>query len=145
MSGSPRRSPGPSGRIFPLTVVMLDLDHFKRVNDEFGHASGDQLLKRCALAWRKALRPTDILARYGGEEFTLALIGCDAASAPPIVERLLEQTPNGQTCSAGAATWDRREDIDRLIGRADQAMYAAKHGGGGRFVFADPAPKLAVL
>jgi diguanylate cyclase (GGDEF)-like protein/PAS domain S-box-containing protein len=129
----------------PLTVVMLDLDHFKRVNDEQGHASGDQLLKRCALAWRKALRPTDILARYGGEEFTLALIGCDATSAPEIVERLQGMTPRGQTCSAGAATWDRREDIDHLIGRADQAMYVAKHGGGGRFVIADEPPRLAAL
>ncbi|HEY3727232.1 MAG TPA: diguanylate cyclase [Solirubrobacteraceae bacterium] len=120
----------------PLCIVVLDLDHFKAFNDEFGHHQGDQLLRRCAVVWRAKLRASDVLARYGGEEFSLCLPQCPAAEAVAIVDRLREATPDGQTCSAGVAQWDRCEPVDRLFGHADQALYAAKAAGRDRTVLA---------
>lgn len=116
----------------PLTVVMLDLDHFKAFNDEHGHLAGDRLLKGAASAWREQLRTTDLLARHGGEEFALALAGCALDEALEIVERVRAATPEGQTCSAGAALWDGHDDADALRARADQALYAAKQAGRAR-------------
>ena len=113
---------------------MLDLDNFKRVNDQRGHAAGDQLLKRCAVQWRQALRETDMLARYGGEEFTIALPDCDLGMAREVVQRVLDLTPDGETCSAGLAMWDPEEDLGSLLGRADGAMYQAKDEGRNRLV-----------
>ena len=72
----------------PLTLVMIDLDHFKRYNDRRGHPAGDAVLRGAAQAWRKQLRPTDMLVRYGGEEFTLVLPGIDADQAAQLVDRL---------------------------------------------------------
>ncbi len=77
----------------PLSVAMLDLDHFKRFNDTRGHQTGDRLLKEVAVAWNDELRPSDILARYGGEEFALALPACPLAQAQTIVERLRSRVP----------------------------------------------------
>jgi diguanylate cyclase (GGDEF)-like protein/PAS domain S-box-containing protein len=113
----------------PLAVAVLDLDHFKQYNDEFGHQAGDGLLKRAGLRWRTTLRPDDMLARYGGEEFVLALPGCTLSNAEPILARLLAATPDGQTLSAGVAVWDGEESANDLINRADRAMYDAKDGG----------------
>jgi diguanylate cyclase (GGDEF)-like protein/PAS domain S-box-containing protein len=122
----------------PFCIAVLDLDHFKDYNDEFGHAHGDQLLRRCAVVWRSKLRATDVLARYGGEEFSLCLPQGPADEAVAIVDRLREATPGGRTCSAGVARWDRRETIDRLFGRADQALYDAKAAGRDQTVLAGP-------
>ena len=113
----------------PLSVAVLDLDHFKQVNDQHGHLVGDTILKRISLRWRQALRPGDMLARYGGEEFVLALPRCQSDEAVRVVARLLEATPHGQTASAGVATWDPSESSDDLIGRADSALYVAKSSG----------------
>lgn len=113
----------------PLAVAVLDLDHFKRYNDSFGHQAGDELLKRAGLRWRATLRPGDMIARYGGEEFVLALPGCTLPEAKAIIDRLLAATPDGQTLSAGVAVWDGGESANDLISRADHAMYAAKEGG----------------
>ncbi|MFZ0041340.1 MAG: diguanylate cyclase [Solirubrobacteraceae bacterium] len=113
----------------PLSVAMLDLDHFKDYNDSQGHQSGDTLLKEVAGAWLIELRPTDILSRYGGEEFALALPGCPSDEALDVVERLRASIPAGQTCSAGIATWERSETAAELLGRADRALYYAKRSG----------------
>ncbi|WP_239151489.1 GGDEF domain-containing protein [Virgisporangium aurantiacum] len=116
----------------PMTVVMIDLDHFKRFNDEFGHPAGDRLLKSAAAAWQEQIRAVDKLARYGGEEFILLLPGAPLGEAVETVERLRAVTPLGQTFSAGAAEWTGEETSDELVARADRALYAAKHGGRNR-------------
>jgi diguanylate cyclase (GGDEF)-like protein/PAS domain S-box-containing protein len=118
----------------PLTVAMVDLDHFKDYNDRHGHQAGDRLLKEAAAAWREALRESDLLARYGGEEFAVALPNCDGEAAVALVERLRAVTPGGESCSAGLATWDGRETLDALVGRADALLYEAKQGGRDRIV-----------
>lgn len=118
----------------PLSVAMLDLDHFKRFNDQRGHQAGDRLLKQAASAWCGRLRVIDVLARYGGEEFALALPGCDLEDALALVESLRSATPGGQTCSAGVARWDGLEGPEELLGRADRALYSAKRAGRDRTI-----------
>ncbi|MCW3038137.1 MAG: putative signaling protein [Solirubrobacterales bacterium] len=122
----------------PLMIAMIDIDHFKRVNDQHGHAVGDRLLKQAALSWQRALRPTDVLSRYGGEEFALALPGCFPIEARAVVRRLMAATPSGHTCSVGITQWDGAESPDQVLGRADQAMYAAKTAGRACAVVAEP-------
>jgi diguanylate cyclase (GGDEF)-like protein len=113
----------------PLCVAMVDLDHFKVYNDEHGHQAGDRLLKQAAAAWTTELRGTDLLCRYGGEEFVLALPSCPPDEALLVVERLRAATPEGETCSAGIASWDGKESAGALLGRADDALYDAKRRG----------------
>src|SRR5205823_1696765 len=120
----------------PLSVAMVDLDRFKRFNDDFGHPAGDRLLKEAALAWAAELRAVDQLARYGGEEFIVLLPSADAAEAGAVLQRLRGVTPAGQTFSAGLATWDGEETSDELISRADRALYRAKADGRDRIVIA---------
>jgi len=113
----------------PLTVAMLDLDHFKVFNDAFGHSSGDALLRDFVVAIRAELRTGDVVARWGGEEFVLALPSCDLERARTVATRLLSVVPSGQTVSIGL-TQAREHDTPRtLISRADLALYAAKDGG----------------
>ena len=123
----------------PLSVAMLDLDHFKEFNDQRGHPAGDRLLASAAEAWHAAMRATDVLARYGGEEFALAFPDCSPANAAKIVDRLRSCVPLGQTCSAGVAAWDGTESAVDLVARADRALYAAKRAGRNRVVMADDA------
>jgi diguanylate cyclase (GGDEF)-like protein len=113
----------------PLAVAVLDLDHFKQFNDQYGHQAGDQLLKSATAAWRTLLRSSDLLARYGGEEFALLLPAADCDHATEIVDRLRLATPLAQSFSAGVALWDGEETSDQLIARADQALYQAKQAG----------------
>jgi diguanylate cyclase (GGDEF)-like protein len=87
----------------PLTVALIDMDHFKAYNDTYGHAAGDVLLKDLVTAIRTELRTGDIIARWGGEEFALALPGCDLQQAQTIATRLLNVVPIGQTASIGLA------------------------------------------
>jgi diguanylate cyclase (GGDEF)-like protein len=115
-----------------VSVALLDLDHFKRFNDEFGHPAGDRLLKGASAAWRAALRATDELVRYGGEEFVVLLPGAQSHEAAAIIERLRPVTPAGQTFSAGIATWDTVETSDELVARADRSLYDAKKQGRAR-------------
>jgi diguanylate cyclase (GGDEF)-like protein len=125
----------------PLTVVMIDLDHFKRYNDRQGHAGGDALLRAAAQGWLKQLRPTDMLARYGGEEFTLVLPACGSDQAAALVSRLRPVMPDHQTFSAGIATWNGTETTDELMQRADAALLKAKRSGRNRTLIAAVEPQ----
>lgn len=123
-----------SGR--PLSVVMLDVDHFKDYNDEHGHQAGDALLVAAARAWQGELRPSDILVRYGGEEFTALLPDCSSADARVVAERLRAAAPAGVTVSAGVTTALAGEAPATVLGRADAALYRAKRAGRDRTVVA---------
>ncbi len=114
---------------YPIAVALLDLDHFKKFNDTFGHPSGDRQLADTAAAWQAALRQGDLIARYGGEEFALLLPGCNAPCAEIMIERLRPLVPEGQTFSAGVASWNGEERPEALLRRADQALYRAKAMG----------------
>jgi len=113
----------------PLSVAILDIDHFKSYNDTHGHLAGDEVLRACAKAWDSALRAEDAIVRFGGEEFLVLLPDTEPEQAADIVERLRKETPMEQTCSAGLAVWDRVESIDDLLRRADEALYLAKASG----------------
>jgi diguanylate cyclase (GGDEF)-like protein len=120
----------------PVSVSMMDLDHFKSFNDAYGHPAGDRLLKEAAAAWHSCLRQSDILARYGGEEFIVLLPGADIEQAVTVMDRVRTNTPAAQTFSSGVATWDTHETSEELIARADAALYEAKHSGRNRIVAA---------
>jgi len=120
-----------------LHVALLDLDLFKRFNDEHGHQGGDRLLKEATAAWRRQLRDTDLMARYGGEEFAVLLLDTTTAQVVEILERLRGASPLGQTFSAGVAAWDGSESPERLVSRADHALYEAKRAGRDRITVAD--------
>ncbi|HHH35286.1 MAG TPA: GGDEF domain-containing protein [Gammaproteobacteria bacterium] len=128
---------------FPLTVVFIDLDRFKQINDKYGHEAGDQALVHCARIILENTRHSDIVARYGGEEFVAVLPGTDASGAEVVCNRMLEslrQTPlclkdHEQitvTASIGIASLDQIADVHGaydLLRKADRALYSAKHGG----------------
>jgi diguanylate cyclase (GGDEF)-like protein len=113
----------------PLSVLMIDLDHFKAFNDNHGHATGDEFLRSAARAWSHRLRSTDLLCRWGGEEFVVMLFNCDLHGARTVADELRTGMPSPMTCSVGVAEWDRRESVDTLMSRADACLYAAKATG----------------
>ncbi len=131
----------------PLSCMFIDLDHFKKINDRYGHDIGDLALRRLSDVIAPNLRATDVLARFGGEEFVVVLPNCDEVTAQQIAERIrvtVESqnliTENGDsfniTCSVGLTTWDPvrkvtpKEFVSRaLISTADQAVYEAKSMG----------------
>jgi diguanylate cyclase (GGDEF)-like protein/PAS domain S-box-containing protein len=117
-----------------LCLAILDLDRFKAYNDSNGHLAGDEMLRRCAVAWDSELRGEDTIVRFGGEEFLVVLPDTDPELAVEIVERLRAATPAEQTCSAGLACWDFAETAEDLVGRADSALYRAKASGRDRLV-----------
>jgi diguanylate cyclase (GGDEF)-like protein len=134
-----------SGR--PLGVILLDLDHFKSVNDTYGHSTGDRVLVQVTRLCRNALRPTDLLARYGGEELIAILPDADVEGVTVIAERLRRSVaespvhrpdgdPIGMTLTAGAICWRPHTalDADALLGAADLALYAGKAEGRNRCV-----------
>jgi diguanylate cyclase (GGDEF)-like protein/PAS domain S-box-containing protein len=127
-----------------LCVVIIDVDKFKSYNDEHGHPEGDRLLRTAASAWQRTLRGGDTIARYGGEEFAVLLPGCDEEDALPVIERLRQATPMGQTVSAGLAAWEPWESPKALVERADAALYEAKRGGRNRSVMAGEAAGINV-
>jgi diguanylate cyclase (GGDEF)-like protein/PAS domain S-box-containing protein len=133
-----------AGDASKLCVAIIDVDRFKDYNDEHGHPAGDRLLRTAAAAWQNALRGGDTIARYGGEEFAVILPGCDEQDALPILERLREGTPMGQSVSAGMATWEPWESPKALVERADAALYEAKRGGRNRSVMASEAAGINV-
>ncbi|MFA6956312.1 MAG: GGDEF domain-containing protein [Thermoanaerobaculia bacterium] len=136
-----------SGR--PLSIVMADLDHFKLVNDRFGHAGGDAVLRRVAAVFRASVRSEDIVARWGGEEFILLLPETDLAGARQAAEKVrlavaacdvpVGETPIRVTASFGVAAHDPRATLDTTIADADRALYRAKEDGRDRVVVHDSA------
>jgi diguanylate cyclase (GGDEF)-like protein len=123
-----------------LYVALVDLDHFKRYNDRHGHQAGDRLLREATAAWQTRMRRTDLLARYGGEEFAVLLRDCTPIQAVMVLDDLRAVMPAGQRFSAGVAEWDGHEGPERLVGRADRALYEAKHAGRDRIIGADAQP-----
>jgi diguanylate cyclase (GGDEF)-like protein/PAS domain S-box-containing protein len=113
----------------PLALALIDIDGFKAINDAQGHQEADRLLRECARGWRRAIRVTDCLGRLGGDDFALVLPDCNARSASDLLERLREATPEGVTTSMGVAEWHPPEPPERLMLRADRALYAAKRQG----------------
>ena len=135
----------------PLSLLLLDLDHFKRVNDRFGHAVGDAVLRAFVDRVRSCVRDIDILVRRGGEEFVLIMPATDSASAVRVANRIRlrlsgapirvrDRTLVFQTVSVGVASWDGQEGAERFDERADVAMYEAKRKGRNRVVVAGPVP-----
>jgi diguanylate cyclase (GGDEF)-like protein len=113
-----------------LSVVLVDLDHFKGYNDRYGDSAGDNVLREIGLRWRAQIRDIDLLARIGGEEFGLLLPGCDADGALAIVNRLREAIPGGLTASAGLVSWALPLTAEQFLAEADRALYRAKSDGG---------------
>jgi diguanylate cyclase (GGDEF)-like protein len=112
-----------------LSVIMLDFDHFKELNDSQGHQAGDALLSSSAAAWTEIVRTTDTVARYGGDEFVVVLPDCSQELAVSTADRLRAVVAPETSCSAGVATWGLSETPGQLVDRADQALYRAKEAG----------------
>jgi len=126
--------------VSPLSVVMFDIDHFKRVNDGFGHQMGDEVLIRVAQLATSQVRAGDLLGRIGGEEFVWLLPGVVAPKAHQLAERLrhaIEESSGKDglpqvTASIGIASLRPGDDVERVLARADTALYEAKEGGRNR-------------
>lgn len=123
----------------PLSVVILDIDHFKQVNDQYGHDAGDTVLRRFAKVLMAQMRETDFVARLGGEEFVFIMPGETASQSFVAVERVrlaaaackvkIGSRSISFTVSAGIATHGKGDDFAGSLKRADRALYQAKHGG----------------
>lgn len=109
----------------PMTVVLIDLDNFKEINDQSGHRAGDRALSELARAFREHLRPGDTIARHGGDEFLLLLPATTLTGARILLERL-KGPADPLSWSAGASEWTAGEEFEACIHRADEALYAAK-------------------
>ena len=125
-----------TGQVFAL--MMIDLDHFKQVNDEYGHQTGDEVLQQCAAALQKVARDTDFVARFGGEEFCVLLPhtpprggGRAAERAREAIKELPDPVP---TISVGVAYWEPRVSAEEIVRRADEGLYRAKESGRNRVV-----------
>lgn len=136
-----------------FSLLMIDLDFFKRVNDQFGHAEGDRVLRAMAETLRATCRQNDLAARFGGEEFAVALPDTDASGGLVAAEtlRIAIASADGShtpvTASIGVATYvpseglpQRQCTIQQLIGDADRALYAAKHAGRNRAIHVNSLP-----
>ncbi len=117
----------------PFALLMIDLDHFKGVNDQYGHQVGDEVLTRCAGALQGNVRKTDFVARYGGEEFCVVLVATPAGGALHIAEKVRNVVkvlpPPAVTISIGVASWKSRTSAEDMVARADKALYQAKAQG----------------
>lgn len=120
-----------SGRAFGL--LIMDLDHFKLINDVYGHQEGDRILRAIGECLQEQLRRTDFLARYGGEEFTCILPETCEQDALVVADKMLRSVrsmdPPAPTISIGVAGWKDGLRPDELLSRADEALYTAKRGG----------------
>ncbi|WP_045482031.1 GGDEF domain-containing protein [Pseudomonas sp. StFLB209] len=129
----------------PLSLLMLDIDHFKQINDTHGHVNGDQVLKSVAQTLKQQVRNVDRVFRYGGEEFVIILANTDREAAAMIGERLRQTVEALEvvgldglrpSISLGCATLLPAESVDSLLRRADSALYAAKREGRNRMMMA---------
>jgi diguanylate cyclase len=131
----------------PLSVLLIDIDHFKTFNDKFGHGVGDQVLRLMANVLRERVRDIDLPARYGGEELIAVLPGAELAACEAVAERIRRSISEchitrrstgealpGITVSIGAAQFQFGESMADLIERCDQALYLAKRTGRNRVV-----------
>jgi diguanylate cyclase (GGDEF)-like protein len=121
---------------FPISLMMFDIDHFKNVNDAYGHDAGDHVLKMTANIVKTSIRETDTLGRWGGEEFMILLPYTHESVADKVARKLchiIEETQHGDygniTASFGVAQWDGIESFERLYKRLDNALYVAKEQG----------------
>ncbi len=132
-----------------LALIMIDIDHFKRLNDSYGHQVGDEVLKRVAAIMRKAIRTHDLPVRYGGEEFALVLPETDLVGAVAVAERVRRSIESEYieisgkvikiTASCGVSVFpDSASDMDSLISAADQALYFSKEHGRNKVSMAPP-------
>ena len=133
----------------PLVAVMIDLDHFKHINDEHGHLKGDEMLAEVALALASATRKVDVIGRYGGDEFLVLLPDTNAEDARVVVDRLVRavrdvglryHAEKPVTASVGVAEAEPTDDSISLMRRADQRAYEAKRAGGDCAIGVDPVP-----
>ncbi|GAB2993091.1 GGDEF domain-containing protein [Psychrosphaera aestuarii] len=123
----------------PLTIAVIDIDHFKKINDNYGHSVGDKTLKIVANTLQKNLRKTDFLARYGGEEFVVIMINSDPNKVAGPLEKLrmavekipfkVKDTPLNITISIGFTAFLAADNVHTAFDRADKALYEAKHSG----------------
>jgi diguanylate cyclase (GGDEF)-like protein len=121
----------------PYSVAYGDLDHFKQLNDVFGHDAGDRALRTFSHVLRDSLRPADIPCRYGGEEFVIVLPGCPVVEAVQVLERVMQRTAErlaaghhpAFTVSFGLASSDQAADFHQVVSLADEALLRAKSGG----------------
>jgi diguanylate cyclase (GGDEF)-like protein len=130
----------------PLSLLMLDIDHFKKINDSYGHGVGDSMLKAVAASIKRQLRNVDMVFRYGGEEFLILLSNTSRESAAMVGERLryavqaedylAEGNAIELTVSLGCSTLLAGESADSLLRRADSALYVAKREGRNRLAMA---------
>ena len=131
----------------PLSVVMLDIDDFKQLNDQYGHQAGDEILRQIGAILKSSVRQFDVCGRYGGEEFILALPETDPQGAQVVAENVRERIAGSKflddehpvpvTVSLGVATFPGlASDLTSLIGAADRALYRAKRGGKNRYALA---------
>jgi diguanylate cyclase (GGDEF)-like protein len=136
-------------RGLPIALLFIDLDHFKQINDSFGHQAGDACLRAIIAPIHAELRQSDVIGRYGGEEFVVILSSADAAASVPIAQRILERVAEVQvdgfglpirlTCSIGIAASDTLGVWgERLVARADAAVYVAKRAGRNQLFVAEP-------
>lgn len=127
----------------PISLMVIDADHFKAVNDTYGHDAGDEVLKNLAKTLTAVARSTDIVARFGGEEFIILLPETESAGAVQLAERVRSRIEKAGTSGAdeiaitvsiGVASYNGGDDFDALFRRADKALYAAKESGRNRVV-----------
>lgn len=130
----------------PFALLLIDVDHFKRINDEHGHQAGDRVLQQVAAILQNTVRSGDFVFRYGGEEFLVLLVEMDPQHAKRVAEKIRTRIASEAliiaggpqlrlTVSIGAAMHDGHPDYQRLVNRADDAMYRAKQGGRNRCEF----------
>lgn len=121
----------------PLSLIFIDLDLFKKTNDDYGHIEGDKLLKEFATIIQSSIRNEDILSRFGGDEFTLLLPNTNNKQAILVAQRIrkeIEAKKLGNTASFGVASFRRGDSVENFVNRADKALYIAKSEGGNTVV-----------
>ena len=140
-----------------FTVALLDLDHFKSINDTYGHQAGDTVIQTFATHLKCSLRTVDVIARYGGEEFAIILLGTGIEMAEKTIDRIRGefervQFTQGQetfhvTFSCGLAEWNESRNAEDLLAQSDSALYEAKANGRNCVIrhVAEPPPAARVI